>query len=119
MNMKVSIAAAVLSAMNSFLEREKLAEKAGDTEDLRFIVEGRWLKDSAVIDGTIYRNGGWDVYLVFVHYTNALQLIVRTITRCYSEPKAKATAFYIRKEAAKDRRGTLGVSIQMLGLCTN
>ena len=119
MKNKAKISGRVISEMHNFLEKEKIIGRAGKQEDLYFITEGAWLKDSAVIDAISYHNGGWDVYLIFAHYKNPLQLIVRNITRCYSEQKARAAAFYIRKEAAKDRRGTLNVSIQNLGLCYN
>lgn len=116
-NVKISLR--LLSEMHNFLEKEKIVGKAGKVEDLCFITEGAWLKDSAVIDFITYKKGGWDVHLIFALYKNPLQLIVRNITRCFSEHKAKAAAFYIRKEAAKDRRGTLSISIQNLGLCDN
>jgi hypothetical protein len=119
MNKKTKISEGVIYEMHNFLEKEKVIGKAAKPEDLYFITEGAWLKDSAVIDAISYYKGGWDVLMIFAHYKNPLQLIVRNITRCYSEHKAKAAAFYIRKEAAKDRRGTLNVSIQNLGLCTN
>ena len=109
----------VFSEMNNFLNNEKHVGKPGRTGDLVFITDGAWLKDAAVIDVINSRQGAWDVYLVFAHYKNPLQLIVRNITRCFTEQKAQAAAFYIRKEAAKDRRGTLTVSIKDLALCSN
>jgi hypothetical protein len=85
MNKKIKISVRVLSEMYNFLEKEKIVGKAGKQEDLYFITEGSWLKDSAVIDSISYHNGGWNVHLIFAHYQNPLQLIVRNITRCYSE----------------------------------
>lgn len=119
MSKEIKISRSVLSEMYNFLEKEKIVGRAGKTEDISFISEGAWLKDTAVIDVINYYKGGWDVHLIFAHYQNPLQLIVRNITRCFSEQKAKAAAFYIRKEAAKDRRGTLNVSINNLNLCNN
>ena len=109
----------VLSEMHHFLDNEKYTGKVADPGDLLFIEDGSWLKDAAVIDSISNREGAWDVYLVFAHYKNPLQLIIRNITRCFSEQKAQAAAFYIRKEAAKDRRGTLYVSIDDLHICSN
>ena len=113
------ISESVLSAMYVFLDNEKYAGQIAQPEDLLFIEDGSWLKDAAVIDSICNRHGAWDVYLVFAHYKNPLQLIVRNITRCFSEQKAQAAAFYIRKEAAKDRRGTLYVSMKDLDICKN
>jgi hypothetical protein len=119
MSRKGKISEGVLSEMHHFLENEKHVGQVAAQGDLRFIVDGSWLKDAAVIDVISNRSGAWDVYLIFAHYRNPLQLIVRNITRCFSEQKALAAAFYIRKEAAKDRRGTLTVSLKDLDLCIN
>ncbi len=119
MNNKLKIGKPVLLEMNNFLTNEKYVGQVAKPRDLLFIADGSWLKDSAVIDVISNDRGAWDVALIFAHYKNPLKLIVRHITRCYSKQKALATAFYIRKEAAKDRRGTLIVSIKDLDLCTN
>jgi len=109
----------VLSEMYHFLDNEKYVGRIAHPGDMLFITDGSWLKDAAVIEVISSRQGAWDVYLIFAHYRNPLQLIVRNITRCFSEQKALTAAFYIRKEAAKDRRGTLNVSIKDLDLCSN
>jgi len=119
MSSQSKISEQVLSEMNFFLDNEKYIGQPAHPHDLIFISDGSWLKDSAVIDVISSRKGGWDIYMIFAHYKNPLQLIVRNITRCFSEQKAIAAAFYIRKEAAKDRRGTLNVSIKDIGLCNN
>ena len=109
----------VLSEMYHFLDNEKYIGQTAPPADMHFITNGSWLKDAAVIDVITSRHGAWDVYLIFAHYRNPLQVIIRNITRCFSEQKALAAAFYLRKEAAKDRRGTLYVSIKDLALCNN
>lgn len=109
----------VLSVMHKFIDNEKCIGRIANSSDLLFISDGSWLKDTAVVDLVNKRQGGWDVVLVFAHYKKPLQLILRYITRCFSEQKALGSAFYIRKEAAKDRRGTLSVSVNDLGLCNN
>jgi hypothetical protein len=119
MSRKIKISEYVLSEMNNFLDNEKYVGQMAMSADMLFITDGSWLKDAAVIDAITNRQGAWDVYLIFAHYKNPLQLIVRNITRCFSEQKALAAAFYIRKEAAKDRRGTLTVSVKDLDLCSN
>jgi hypothetical protein len=119
MGMQHTIDVKVLSEMNIFLNNQQSLEQRGRPGDMIFIRDGFWLKDAAVIDTVFNRNGAWEVQLIFAHYKNPLQLIVRNITKCFSENKAKAAAFYIRKEAAKDRRGTLSISIKDMGLCNN
>lgn len=113
------ISAAVLSEMNNFLSNQIYVGQIARPGDMLFIADGSWLKDAAVIDVISSRQGAWDVSLIFAHYQKPLQLIVRNITRCFTEQKAQAAAFYLRKEAAKDRRGTLQVSINDLDLCCN
>ena len=119
MNDKSIVSKEVLSEMNNFLDNEKRTGQMARPGDMQFILDGSWLKDAAVIDIISKRSGAWDVYLVFAHYKIPLKFIVRNITRCFTEQKALAAAFYIRKEAAKDRRGTLTVSINDLGICNN
>jgi len=105
--------------MGKFLRNEKKIGQTASVNDMLFIIDGSWLKDSAVIDIIEKNKGAWEVQMIFAHYKNPLQLIIRNITRCFSEQKAMAAAFYISKEAAKDRRGTLSVSIEALSLCSN
>ena len=119
MSSKPFISDAVLSEMNDFLDNEKQVGQTARPTELLFITDGAWLKDAAVIGTISNKQGAWDVSLIFAHYKKPLQLIIRYITRCFSEQKALAAAFYIRKEAAKDRRGTLTVSITDLDLCSN
>jgi len=119
MSKKIKIGEEVLKELRNFLHNEKYIGQIAQPGDTLFIIDGSWLKDSAVIDTIEKKNGAWEVHLIFAHYKNPLQLIVRNITRCFSEQKAKAVAFYIRKEAAKDRRGTLTISLIDLNLCYN
>ena len=119
MDNKVKISERVLLETYAFLDKQKYVELIAQEEDLIFIEDGSWLKDAAVIDVISSRQGSWDVSLVFANYKNPLQLIVRNIARYFGEQKAKAAAFYLKKEAAMDRRGTLTVSIKDLNLCSN
>ncbi|MBS1667983.1 MAG: hypothetical protein JST58_11460 [Bacteroidetes bacterium] len=119
MGRQAIISTSVLSAMRVLLENEQQAGKIALPQDLHFMENGSWLRDAAVIDWVIFRRGTWEVSLVFAQFNNPLQFIIRNITQCFSEQKAKTAAFFIRKEAAKDRRGPLQVSIQDLQICFN
>lgn len=119
MSKRNKIGQQVILEMNNFLLNEKHVGQRANSIDMEFIADGAWLKDAAVIDVINKSKGAWDLYLIFAHYKNPLQLIVRNITTYFGEEKAKAAALYIRKGAAKDRRGTLSVSIKDLNLCNN
>ena len=105
--------------MLSFLDNQHLIEKPADEENLVFLKNDWWLADTAVIDTINFNKGGWEVSFTFANYKKPLQLIVRRIIRCYSERKAKTAAHYMRRQAAKDQRGTLKVTIRDLNLCIN
>lgn len=104
MGSQYNISTQVLLKMNIFLTNEKFIGRIARQEDLLFLKDAAWLKNAAVIDKILNTHAAWVIYLIFAHYQNPLQLIVRNITRCFSKQKAQATAFYICKEAAKDRR---------------
>ncbi|MES2773981.1 MAG: hypothetical protein V4722_07340 [Bacteroidota bacterium] len=105
--------------MLCFLDNQHSLEKPADESNLLFLKNDWWLADTAVIDTINYQKGGWEVYLTFANYKRPLQLIVRKITRCFSEEKAKTAAHYMRRLAAKDQRGTLTVTVKDLNLCIN
>lgn len=105
--------------MLCFLDNQHCIEKPASVENLIFLENDWWLADTAVIDNIHFEKGGWEVYFTFANYRKPLQLIVRRITRCFSEVKAKTAAHYMRRMAAKDQRGTLSVTIDDLNLCIN
>lgn len=105
--------------MLCFLDNLHFIEKPAGEEDMLFLKNDWWLADTAVIDTINFKRGGWEVFLTFANYKKPLQLIVRLIVRCFSEEKARTSAYYIRKQAAKDQRGTLFVALRDLHLCIN
>jgi hypothetical protein len=109
----------VYHEMLCFLDNQHFIEMPADEENLLFLKNDWWLADTSVIETINYKKGGWEVYLTFANYKKPLQLIVRKIIRCYSEKKATTAAYYMRRLAAKDQRGTLTVTIKDLNLCIN
>lgn len=87
-------------------------EKVGTNLDMNFMVNDRWMRDTAVIENIVYRKGLWKIFLVFAHYKNPLLLIRREISVCFAQKKALIYAQYMRRIAAKDPRGTLEVDIK-------
>jgi hypothetical protein len=88
----------------------------GDQSDMKFIAEDYWLGDTAVIERLVLRKGAWEINLLFAHHKNPVKFIVRCITTQSCPRKAAQTAFYMRRAAAKDQRGTLTVAIQDFNL---
>jgi hypothetical protein len=74
----------------TMLNNMHLTEKSGADHDLGFIYEDWWLGDTAVIDNLALVQGAWEIYS--------------------SKQKAELTAFYMRRLAAKDQRGTLCIN---------
>lgn len=111
--------AGTYQAMLVFLKSQYLTEKHAEEQDLFFLRDDAWLADTAVTDRIEYRKGAWEISLTFTHYKNPLQLLVRKIITCYSEKKAEMAAFYVRRQAAKDKRGTLEVTVNDFNLCIN
>ena len=95
----------VLKGMNTHFE----LEKPGSEEDLRFVHTDFWLQDTAVIEDIERRSGLWRVSLLFVHHVNPFKFIKRSIRSFADVKKARTAAHYMRRQAAKDQRGTLMV----------
>lgn len=102
-----------------FMNTQYSADLKGEYVDLDLFYSDDWLLDSAVIDNVVERNGNWDVYLVFAHVFNPMKMIKKKITKCTSLKKAELTANYMRRQAAKDQRGTLRLNDSMFKSCNN
>lgn len=100
----------VYSRMLDYVQQLVQTELLGQSNDISFYNDDFWLQDTAVIENVELRNGEWNIFLVFAHHNLPLKFIKRKI-RNYSCPKRAAiTAHYMRRQAAKDQRGTLTVS---------
>lgn len=101
------------------LNNQYFTDKSGDASDMDFIKEDLWLSDTAVIDILQRRKGIWEIHLLFVHYQQPLKFLSRKITSHACPKKANLMAFYMRRLAAKDQRGTLEIDISDLKLPLN
>ncbi|MEM8528870.1 MAG: hypothetical protein AAGG68_29815 [Bacteroidota bacterium] len=106
-------------ALLNLLNNQHFTEKAGDSIDMAFLADDWWLRDTAVIENIVKREGMWEIHLVFAHYLEPQKLIKRVISRYTSKNKAELNAWYMRRLAAKDQRGTLKVSLKDFDLCSN
>jgi hypothetical protein len=94
-------------------------EKLGLDADMNFYRDDIWLSDTAVIETLLLRKGTWEVSLLFAHHKMPLKFLTRRITSHSCPKRARTMAFYMRRLAAKDQRGTLSVDINDLHLSLN
>lgn len=94
-------------------------EKLGLDSDMNFYRNDFWLTDTAVIEMLLLRKGAWEVNLLFAHHKTPLKFLSRRITSHSCPKRARTMAFYMRRLAAKDQRGTLTLDINDLNLTLN
>ena len=94
-------------------------EKLGLDADMNFYRNDFWLTDTAVIEMLLLRKGAWEINLLFAHHKTPLKFLSRRITSHSCPKRARTMAFYMRRLAAKDQRGTLTVDINDLKLSLN
>lgn len=103
----------------SLLNNQYFTNKPGSEADLSFLSDDWWLRDTAVIENIVKRDGMWEIQLVFAHYQEPQKLIKRVISRHTCKNQAELNAWYIRRLAAKDQRGTLKVNLDDFGICSS
>ncbi len=119
MNKRVYIEKKLEDAIENYFSIHAYLDKKGGREDIKFTREAKWVKDSAVIENVFYKNGMWQINLLFAHYKDPLQFIIRKITSCASEKKATLAGYLFKKNAAKDQRGTLVINEKDFKFCEN
>lgn len=103
----------------NLLNNQHFTDKPGLQADMEFLSDDWWLRDTAVIENIVRREGMWEIHLVFAHFQEPYKLIKRVISRHPSKDKATLNAVYMRRLAAKDQRGTLKVNLDDFGLCSS
>lgn len=101
----------------NLLNNQHFTDKPGCQEDMDFLSDDWWLRDTAVIENIVKREGMWEIHLVFAHYQEPKKLIKRVISRFTCKNKAELNAWYMKRLAAKDQRGTLKVNLDDFNLC--
>lgn len=105
--------------MLNLLNNQHFTDKPGYQADMDFLKDDWWLRDTAVIENIVKREGMWEIQLVFAHYEEPQKLIKRVISRYTCKDKAELNAWYMKRLAAKDQRGTLKVNINDFNLCSS
>ncbi len=103
----------------NLLDNQHFTEIPGSPGDMDFLSDDWWLRDTAVIENIVQRDGMWEIQLVFAYYLAPCQLIKRCVCRYTNKDKAELSAWYMRRLAGKDQRGTLEVNIDDFNLCIN
>ena len=103
----------------NLLNNQHFIDRIGREIDMDFLSDDWWLRDTAVIENIVKRDGMWEIHLVFAHYLMPQKLIKRVISRYTCKEKAVLNAWYMRILAAKDQRGTLKVKLDDFGLCSS
>ncbi|MEM6320678.1 MAG: hypothetical protein AAF960_23620 [Bacteroidota bacterium] len=103
----------------NLMNNQHFIDKSGEQIDMDFLSDDWWLRDTAVVENIVKRNGMWEIHLVFAHYKTPNKLIKRVIAKYPNKKKAELSAWYMRRLAAKDQRGTLNVNLADFRLCDN
>ena len=87
-----------------------IAERSGSLVDISFMVKDEWLVDAAVNERLIKRKGSYEIHLLFAYHSFPFTFISRFITSENNLKKAEIMAAIMRRQAAKDQRGTIKVN---------
>jgi hypothetical protein len=101
------------------LNRLQFQETPGIERDLLFLSDEFWLQDTAVVEHITKGKGMYWVGLIFVHSNQPLRFLKRVITGYSDHRKASTSAHYMRRQAAKDQRGTLVINPKSLNFNLN
>lgn len=94
-------------------------ERKGELSDFGFFNDDKWLSETAVIDNLAKVDGQWDIELLFAMHNNPLKFIKRFIVSYSCPRKANLYASIMRRQAAKDQRGTLEVDFKGIQISEN
>lgn len=119
MNPPVYLDRTCYESLLDFMSGHHTDDLHGQSHDTLLFHEDRWLMDSAVCQNIVARRGNWEIFLVFVHPRFPLKLIRRKITSCFHQRKAQLMANHMRRQAAKDARGTVTIKASQFVHCLN
>lgn len=119
MRSKFSLSKEVYAQMLDALNNLYFSDKLGFSADLKFIADDFWLSDTAVIEQLHLRKGMWEVHLIFAYPAAPTRFLKRRITAHANSKRAEQMAFYMRRLAAKDQRGTITLSIDNFNISLN
>lgn len=101
------------------IPRQTTPEIPGNSRDLEFLNQDRWLIDSEVKYLLIERNSLIYLYMIFVATKESLQILCRFIDTYSSHRKAETFAKIFQRGIRKDARGTLQKNGHDYSICSN
>ena len=119
MSARLSISEKAYEVMLDRVNQTLRHDMPGQAADLTFTQQDFWLQDTQVIDRVDPCRGQYQVSLLFVHIWNPLRWLLRTIRSYPSSVRANQAAHFMRRQAAKDQRGTLYVRESFIHLENN
>jgi hypothetical protein len=102
-----------------YLNDLHFVDSKGKLNDFSFFNDDKWLSETAVIENLVKVSGQWDIELLFVLNDNPLKFIKRFIVSYACPRKATLFASIMRRQAAKDQRGTLIVDYKEIQISEN
>ncbi len=94
-------------------------EVAGGREDLKSLIEDKWLSDTEVTSFIQEHNSLWHVFIIYISIHDPLKFICKKIDTYRSMKKAKTFADLLVKGIHKDIRGHLKSNRHALNFCQN
>ena len=92
---------------------------SGSGNDLIFLFDDRWLKQTEVRYFVKNEKGRWQVFLVFIFVQNPYQFLCRRIENYDSNSKAVMFAEYFRRSAVQSTQRILKINEDAFNICKN
>lgn len=93
---------------------------SGNSSDLHFLQNDKWLRDTAVIANVFTQKERWRILLVFAWVRQPMQFICRLMPDSYpTKSKADTFALLFTRTTQKDSRGSLTIQDHDFNFCYN
>lgn len=93
--------------------------KQGNKNDLLFLKNDAWLKDTEVRYRIVQTHSRWFLSMIFVWIDNPYRFLCRKIDSYETAKKAEMYAQLFQRGIRKDARGTLKTNENAFNICNN
>lgn len=63
--------------LEEWLEQQNQTDRMGSVSDVMFVGDDSWLFDTVVVEKEIFKNGQWELHLLYVHPEYPLKFVKR------------------------------------------